>query len=66
MSNYRIDKKATPGQLNYINNILLKEVDLRGERVPDDIERQLQQRELLFVEASNIIDDLKDLLGWQD
>jgi hypothetical protein len=62
---YRINKKATPGQLNYINNILLKEIEIQGERVPEDIESQLQS-ELLFVEASNIIDELKYLLGWQD
>ncbi len=65
MTKHLIGKKATVRQLNYID-ILLGEIHIQGEEVPDDIKDQLNQTSLLFAEASNIIDDLKELLGWEE
>ena len=59
MSVYPASKK----QLKYID-VLVKEIKRLGERVPDDLEEQINRGNLLNAEAVIIIDDLKELLGW--
>jgi hypothetical protein len=56
---------ATKKQIKYIE-LLKSEVESMGERLPDNIEELLNRDNLLNAEASMIIDDLKELLGWEE
>ena len=56
---------ASKKQLAYIE-ALKEEVESIGERIPHSVEEMMNQDNLLNVEASMIIDDLKHLLGWDE
>ncbi len=52
-------------QIFYIEK-LVEEIKKEGGEVPEYVEDFLNSEDKLPREASGIIDDLKDLLGWED
>ncbi len=56
---------ASKKQIFYIEK-LVEEIKKEGGEVPDYVEAFLNDSEASSYVASSIIDDLKDLLGWED
>jgi hypothetical protein len=55
---------ASKKQIFYIEK-LVEEIKKEGGEVPDYVEDFLNDSEASSYVASSIIDDLKDLLGWE-